>query len=202
MAQEILQKGAEANLSQEEDPEGPVMIKDRVAKGYRAPQLDAKIRKERTRIEARLLREASRAGVLTPRVIEEKGTILKIEFLQGVRVKEALSHKNFQEICSKIGEAVARLHNYGIIHGDLTTSNMILINGKLALIDFGLGFSSKNVEDKAVDLHLLHEALRATHFEFAEDAWAAVLESYKKVFEGAPEIITRLEKIEARGRYK
>lgn len=195
-------RGAEATLSREKIDAEEIVVKDRVAKSYRIPQLDAKIRKERTRLEARLLRESARAGVQTPRVIEESGTTLKIEFVDGQRVKEALSKQNFQNICPKIGEAIARLHSYGIVHGDLTTSNMLLRDGKLVLIDFGLGFFSKHVEDQAVDLHLLHEALRATHFEFAEDAWATVLEAYKKNFEGGTEVISRLEKIEARGRYK
>jgi len=194
-------RGAEAVISKAKEDELEIVVKDRVKKGYRVEQLDAKIRKERTKLEARLLREASRAGVNAPRVVEEKGTVLKIEFVEGRRVKEILRRENIRDICSKIGLSVARLHAAGIVHGDLTTSNMIMKDGELFFIDFGLGFMSSAIEDQATDLHVLDEALRSTHFEIAEDAFDAVLESYAKEYDKAKDVIDRLGKIETRGRY-
>ena len=187
-------KGAEAELTRD----GNVLTKERIPKGYRLPEMDNRLRKRRTANEARLLMEARRAGVNAPQVLEEEGTTLRIEFIDGKKARDILDI----DICEKIGEAVAKLHSYNIIHGDLTTSNMILCEGKLYLIDFGLGFVSQRPEDKAVDLYLLHEVLESTHFSILDEAWGAVLDSYKAHYEGAGEVIKALLNVEKRGRYK
>ena len=93
------------------------------------------------------------------------------------------------------------LHNSAIIHGDLTTSNMIL-NKEIYLIDFGLSFFSEKSEDKAVDLHLLKEALESKHYKIWEDAFKIVLEAYRKEAKRASETLKRLEQVEKRGRYR
>jgi len=207
----LIAKGAEAELNRE----GDVVVKERIKKSYRIPELDDKLRKRRTALEARLLREARRAGVLTPQVLEEGKTSLKIEFIDGQKVKDVLD-ENCTDICKEIGRNVALLHSYDIIHGDLTTSNMIIkwkdgagARGdkhvhifSLYFIDFGLGFISKREEDKAVDLYLLHEALESTHFTIMEKAWKAVLDSYKRHYQGGDKVIKALLKVESRGRYK
>src|SRR3989338_1258450 len=156
--------GAEAVL----EKKGGVMVKERVKKGYRLSALDEKLRKSRTRKEANLLREARRAGVDVPEIIEEGEFSIKMKSIEGERVKDALSETNCPDICKKIGLAAGKLNSSNIIHGDLTTSNMIVKGDKLYLIDFGLGFSSSKAEDKAMDLHLLREALESTHFSIAE----------------------------------
>ena len=143
----LIAKGAEAELKRD----GDTVVKERIKKGYRILELDDKLRKRRTALEARLLREARRAGVLTPQVLEEEKTSLKMEFIDGQKVKDVLD-KNCISISKEVGRNVALLHSYDIIHGDLTTSNMLLKDGKLYLIDFGLGFISKREEDKAVYL--------------------------------------------------
>ena len=73
-----------------------------------------------------------------------------------------------KQIMGLIGESVARIHQKDIIHGDLTTSNMIFKNEKVFFIDFGLGYISRKIEDKAVDIHLLKQALEAKHFHTLE----------------------------------
>jgi len=191
-------KGAEATITREND----TIIKERLRKGYRLPELDEKIRKRRTALEARLLREARRVGVNTPQVLEEEKTRLALEFVDGMKVKDALDAGNFGDITAKIGEAAAKLHEYDIIHGDLTTSNMIINEKGLWLIDFGLGFVSKRAEDKAVDLYLLHEALESTHFEVLEQAWKTILASYKTHYGDSGKVIKALLDVEKRGRYK
>jgi len=99
-----------------------------------------------------------------------------------------------------LGEQVLILHLSDLIHGDLTTSNVILKNGEIFIIDFGLGFVSKKIEDKAVDLHLLKQALEAKHFENWELLFESFLERYE--FEEGKKVVERLEVVEKRGRYK
>jgi len=99
-----------------------------------------------------------------------------------------------------IGEQVAILHNLNIIHSDLTTSNMVLSNKKIYFIDFGLSFHSTRIEDKAVDLHLLKQALEAKHFSCWKKLFRSFLKGYNP--KEKSKILTQLKKVESRGRYK
>lgn len=193
-------RGAEAVISKV----GDTIVKLRVRKGYRLPEIDLKIRKNRTRLEARLLSEARRAGVPVPNVIEcdEGAGKLVMEFVDGERVKELFSsgRLSFENVCRTIGKEVGLLHSAGISHGDLTTSNMILKDGKVYIIDFGLAKKTKSVEDFAVDLHLLERALTSAHCDIAEKCFGEVLEEYVKLMPNS--VVERLKEIEKRGRYK
>jgi Kae1-associated kinase Bud32 len=194
-------RGAEAVLFRDNSR----LVKDRVKKGYRIPELDTRIRKLRTRGEERLLDRARRAGVNTPRVLDSGESSLVMEFIEGRRVKDALNGMPKGErvrVYRLIGEAVAGLHSAGIMHGDLTTSNMILRQEKLYIIDFGLGRMSERIEDQAVDLFLLFEALKSTHFEYLNEAWQYILKVYKQDYKRAGEALLRLGKIGKRRRYK
>ncbi|HLD83821.1 MAG TPA: KEOPS complex kinase/ATPase Bud32 [archaeon] len=183
--------GAEAVVYEK----GGAIIKDRVKKGYRIPQLDSLLRSRRTATEARLLREAKRNGVNVPSTIDEKQYSLVLEKINGKNVKDS----NLTEaLAVQIGEALGKLHQAGIIHGDLTTSNMLLAEGKLYIIDFGLSFFSQRDEDKASDLYLLRENLRALG---QERAWPGIESSYESRYEGAGKAIKTLLKIEKRRRY-
>lgn len=192
-------RGAEAVISKVGDT---TIVKLRVRKGYRLPEIDLKIRKTRTRLEARLLQEARRAGVPVPNVIEcdEDSGKLVMEFVDGERVKELFSSGRFENVCRIIGKEVGLLHAAGIAHGDLTTSNMILKDGKVYIIDFGLAKKTKSVEDFAVDLHLLERALTSAHCDIAEKCFDEVLEEYVKLMPNS--VVERLKEIEKRGRYK
>ena len=119
-------------------------------------------------------------------------------------MKNIINGKNYGKYCNEIGEYIAILHNNGIIHGDLTTSNMILNNknNEICFIDFGLSFFSQKVEDRAVDLHLLKEALESKHYQFWEKAFKAVMQEYSKSAKDAEFTLKRLEAIEKRGRYR
>ena len=203
---EIVQRGAEAVLYLGELGGERVLVKERVRKGYRIPELDGKIRFRRTRHEAELLSRARRAGVSTPRVMETGKDRIVMEWIEGKRVKDCfngLPKKEREGVAGLIGETVAKLHSGGIVHGDLTTSNMILTKEKgcLYLIDFGLGKFSRKTEDQAVDLYLLYEALRSTHFQHLEGAWKAVLNAYKLKYPKANMILSQIERIRTRRRY-
>ncbi|MBU2639694.1 MAG: Kae1-associated serine/threonine protein kinase [Nanoarchaeota archaeon] len=192
---QIIAQGAEALLIKN----GNKLIKERISKSYRIPQLDSKIRKFRTKREAKLL---STVNVNVPKVfsVDEKNMIIEMEFLQGDLLKnilDTLPLKKSLEICKQIALEVSNLHSQDIIHGDLTTSNMILKDNKVYFIDFGLGFFSSKVEDKAVDLHLLKQALESKHYKNFEKFYEIILKNYKH-----KDVLKRLEKVESRGRYK
>ena len=190
-------RGAEAVLYVREGR----VVKERVKKNYRIDEIDTPVRKQRTRNEAKLLREARRAGVETPQIMSEGTYSIEMEFIQGKKVRDTLNAKNISEICSKMGESIGKLHSSGIIHGDLTTSNMIFKDGMIYFIDFGLGFQSHRIEDKAVDLRLLRQVLDSTHFDVAEKAWKIILKAYQNNCEDAGRVFETLQKIEKRGRY-
>lgn len=195
----IIAKGAEAIIIKK----GSIIIKDRIKKGYRHPQLDEKLRKLRTRQEARLIEKISQV-IPCPTLIKVNETTkqIEIEYLKGGKLADSLdSLKNKGNVARKIGLHVSKLHAADIIHGDLTTSNMILQHKEVYLIDFGLGFQSHRIEDKAVDLHVLKEALEARHPKSSAKVWKAILAGYK-TSTNAESVLKQLEKVEKRGRYK
>lgn len=198
---EIIQRGAEAIIYLREGK----VVKERVSKGYRIAELDRRIRKGRTKGEAKLMERARNAGVGVPVTGIEGDFRLVMDRLEGDRLKDVLNsmeRKERTEVCRKVGEIISKLHSGGIIHGDLTTSNMILSEGAVCLIDFGLGKFSEKVEDQAVDLFLLYEALKSTHFRFLEECWKGILKSYSRGYGKAKEVAGRIEKIKKRRRYK
>ena len=200
MKQKIIGRGAEALLIHQDGK----LIKRRIPKGYRHPELDKKIRTRRTRSEAKLLEKVSKI-LNVPRVlsVNEKNAEIDMEFIKGKKLSEWLDKMPLNKqikLCYQIGESIAELHDNDIIHGDLTTSNMILSGKKIFFIDFGLGFHSSRIEDKAVDLHLLRQALESKHFMHWQDLFEAVIEGYKRV--GDESVLLQLKKVESRGRYK
>ncbi len=201
MKPQIIARGAEAILIKE----GEFLIKDRIKKSYRIEELDKKLRKSRTKSEAKILNKVSEL-IKVPRVIEtDDKEKIKMQFIKGKKLSEHLNSLNSNqttEVCKQIGQQIARLHDNNIIHGDLTTSNMILSEkeNKVFFIDFGLGFHSKRIEDKAVDLHLIKQALEAKHFQNWEKLFNSILKAYNS--QDKIKILEQLKKVEARGRYK
>ncbi|MBC7108771.1 MAG: Kae1-associated serine/threonine protein kinase [Methanomassiliicoccales archaeon] len=182
-----------------------VIVKSRVPKSYRHPELDRHLRSLRTKNEARLIREARQFGVPTPIIydIDLQKAELVMEKIEGERVKDALSKaddRDIAKICKEIGRLTAVLHRNGIAHGDLTTSNMILRDGKIWLIDFSLGEKNAKIEELGVDFHLLKEAFLSAHSEIF-DKFQIVIDSYREHFENADAVIKRMKEIESRGRY-
>ncbi|MCX6814081.1 MAG: KEOPS complex kinase/ATPase Bud32 [Candidatus Aenigmarchaeota archaeon] len=201
----IIQRGAEAVLYLEERDGDKVLVKDRLPKGYRIPQLDEKIRTQRTKREESLILKARRAGVNAPNIVEARESKIIMEWIEGKKIKDTLNsmpRSQRMEIYKLIGESIGKLHSNGIIHGDLTTSNMIFKDGRLYIIDFGLGKISGKIEDQAVDLYLLYEALKSTHLKRLNEAWEGILKAYKQNYSKSKEVLNRVLKIEKRRRYK
>lgn len=200
--EKLLKRGAEAELLESKFEGKRCLVKRRVKKSYRMPSLDLSIRKQRTKKEAGLIRQANSIGLNVPKIFSVKEDCFEIamEFLEGKRAKDVLSSKNFQKICFEIGKNVAKLHLSGIIHGDLTTSNLILKEKKLYFIDFGLGFYGKKTEDRAVDLLNLKKTFQATHCVFFEKGWQEICKAYcAETKESAT--VKHVVEIEKRARY-
>ncbi|VVB80497.1 KEOPS complex subunit Bud32 [uncultured archaeon] len=196
----ILAQGAEAIIELEKG----IVIKKRIPKSYRLKELDEKIRESRTRKETKILEKAHKI-INVPEVLKKKEYEIDLEYIEGDKLAEKLNSYPLEKqlkVMENLGEEVAKLHANDIIHGDLTTSNTILKESKVFIIDFGLGFISKRTEDKAVDLHLIKQALEAKHFQNYEKLFHHFKEGYKKDFKEAEAVLERFKKVEARGRYK
>ncbi|MDM7939599.1 MAG: Kae1-associated kinase Bud32 [Methanothrix sp.] len=185
-------RGAEAIITLENG----TVRKWRLPKSYRQAELDERIRQERTLREAKITSDARRHGVLTPIIRDISRFELKMEHVHGEKLKDIIT----PEISEKVGEMVGRLHKGGIIHGDLTTSNMILRSGKICLIDFGLSFYEKSVEAQGVDVHVYFQTLESTH-DMPGELEEAFKVGYARTYPGANAVLARVKEIKARGRY-
>lgn len=206
---QLIKNGAEAYLYLAEWQGRKAVLKKRLPKKYRLPALDERIRTYRTVHEPRLMHEARKAGVPTPTIffVDVKNALIVMEHVDGKQLKQLLNEVSNDErnrLCRQVGELVGRLHKYGIVHGDLTTSNMIYTrDGKIFFVDFGLGEKTKDVEAMGVDLHLMKRALQSTHYKFADECFRNVIEGYSKVLdaETVKNVLDKVEEIEKRGRY-
>jgi len=187
-----LTSGAEARVRLE----GTTIIKERVPKRYRLIELDNRIRKERTRAEARLLSEARRAGIPTPVIYDVDNYEIKMQYIDGTALKHVINDK----LSEKLGELVGKLHMAEIIHGDLTTSNLMLFNNKIYMIDFGLAFINSGAEARGVDIHVLFQTFISSHHDH-KALTDSFCKGYRQVFAEADEVIERVKQIEKRGRY-
>jgi len=184
-----------------------IIKKIRVSKEYRLKQIDESLRQSRTIAETRLLVASKKAGIKTPYVFEVdlENHIIIMENINGEKVKEVL-YKGILldeklKLVYTIGELVGKLHKNDIIHGDLTTSNIIFYKDILYFIDFGLGKFSKTIEDKAVDVLLMKKCFTSTHSEYSKEFFFAFQKGYKKIVSNSTSILKRTLKAEARGRH-
>ena len=193
----LIAQGAEAKLF----IDGDALLKERFRKTYRIKEIDDKLRGSRTRREAKILQKLEAVSFSSPKIIksDDKENLI-IEKIEGRLVKEVLEN-NYHKLAAEIGKKVAILHNNSIIHGDLTTSNMIL-GKQIYFIDFGLSFFSEKAEDKAVDLHLLKEGLKSKHYEIWEKCFKYILDAYRREAKNSRQTLKRLEDVEKRGRYR
>jgi Kae1-associated kinase Bud32 len=203
----MIYQGAEAKIIRSTYHDLPVICKKRIQKRYRLSEIDDQLIGARTKEEAKLMGFARTQGVPVPIIfdIDVMNGIIIMQFLDGARIKDIfddISKKERKELCLIIGETIAKLHNKDIIHGDITTSNMIYQDGKVYLIDFGLGEINPEVETKGVDLHVLMEAIESTHSQHASDfSW--VLEGYRNIYmKNADEVLKKIDEIVQRGRYR
>jgi len=199
MKPKLIFQGAEAIIERV----GKKINKTRIPKSYRHQNLDKKIIKQRTKRETKLISKTNKI-INSPKLISSTDNQISMNFINGKMLSKCLDKSlDYPKICRQIGKDLAKLHNAGIIHGDLTTSNIVLEkkSDKIFFIDFGLGFHSDKIEDRAVDLHLIKGALKAKHPKISKIAFKKILEGYKKS-ETYEKVLNRLETVESRGRYK
>lgn len=200
---EKIAQGAEASLYSDKER----ILKQRFAKSYRHPALDIMLRKTRTRKEAKVISKIQEFKFPAPKLLNmcDKNMKIEMDFVKGTLMKTVLDKgdQNPLLLSKDIGKNIAQLHMNNIVHGDLTTSNMILgENKKVNFIDFGLSFTSDKEEDKAVDLHLLRKALESKHHTIADQCLAEIHRVYQDSYPGAEAVMERLKKVENRGRHK
>ncbi len=199
----LLKRGAEAEIHLTEFLGREAIAKLRLPKTYRNKRIDDVLRKNRTKSEARLMSEVKKYGVSTPVIydVSVDECMIVMQYINGERVKDILnsvSEKKRKKICYMIGESVGKMHTNNVIHGDLTTSNMILLNDKIFFIDFGLGEKNSEIEAKGVDLHVMMEGFEGAHSEV--DAFDYVLGAYKS-YDKKDIVVKRMYEISRRGRY-
>ena len=204
----LIYKGAEAEIYLESWHGQLVIRKSRVVKPYRIVELDEAIRRSRTAHEATMMQEVRKLGVPVPAIqhIDPESWTLIMEYIQGPTLKEelyVLPANKKRSRCSDLGTILGQMHEGGIVHGDMTISNVLSEDGRLFMIDFGLGDFSKETEDKGVDLLLLNRAIKSTHYAFHAPLFKAFLKGYSKAVgkKRCDETITKMREIERRGRY-
>jgi TP53 regulating kinase-like protein len=188
----FLAMGAEATVELRDK----MVIKKRIPKKYRLEALDSTIRRERTKAECRITSESRRNGVPTPIIFDIEDFEITMEYIDGPKVKDILT----PQLSHTIGIVVGKLHSAGIIHGDLTTSNMIFHDNKVYLIDFGLAFYDNSLEARGVDVHVLFQTFESTHDDH-ETMITTFSDGYRTTFSDADNILQRVKEIESRGRY-
>lgn len=207
-ARKLIAQGAEARVWECNFLGRPAVVKQRFCKKYRHPELDAKLTPARLKQEVRSMAKARKLGLRTPCLyhVEMQSSSIYMERIQGRSVKQvlhdnALSPQGLKGVLAAIGQAVAVLHDAGIVHGDLTTSNMLLQDPdmRLVMIDFGLSYNSTIPEDKAVDLYVMERAFLSTHAQ-QEGLFDEVLTSYRRKSKQWSATLNKFAEVRLRGR--
>ena len=204
----LIYRGAEAEIYLQRWYGEVTVRKNRIAKPYRVAALDSTIRRNRTLHETSLMHEARKVGIPVPVIqhLDPDETSFIMDYVDGPTLKEelyVLSPALRRRRCTDLGRVIAKMHDGGLVHGDLTISNVLSHNGKLFLIDFGLGGFSNELEARGVDLLLLNRAMKSTHVKFHEEIFGAFLKGYSAVVgrKRKAEIVSKMHEIERRGRY-
>ncbi len=200
----LVKKGAEADIYLTSWNGHDAILKIRKKKDYRVHSLDIRIRTLRTIREAKMISEAKSFGVTTPLVyfVDEKKCEIYFQFVPGKLVRD-LPATQIVKICKEIGRIVGILHQNCIMHGDLTTSNFILSQRGLVILDFGLSQKTDKVDDYAIDLRLFKEVLNSAHAKIVDNAWVSFIRGYQEILGSllTDKVINQVLVIEKRGRY-
>ena len=200
--------GAESTIYLIERWGRPLLLKHRPKKPYLLESIDAHLRSSRTNRECKMLTVARELSVPTPAVhwVDLAEHTIVMDYIDGKQLRQLaneVSSEDLRSLCNEFGRLIGLLHSGDIVHGDPTTSNVLIDkNSKMWLIDFGLAEMNATVETKGVDLHLMKRAFETTHWELQDVMLDASLEGYRKHYGlDAESIIQRMEEIRERGRY-
>ncbi len=201
----VLARGAESVVVLHEWLGLDAVYKIRLPRGYRHPDLDVRLRRERTRREARTLVRLADAGLPVPTLYEADldECLVVTEYVRGTPLRDALERGDAgPEHAEELGRIAASLHDLGVVHNDLTTSNVILSEDGLVLIDLGMSFDSGDPKDHAVDLRVFERCLESSHPSLADDLWRAFLKGYEEeAGERSEDVLKELERIKSQVRY-
>ncbi|GLG97226.1 TP53-regulating kinase [Gryllus bimaculatus] len=217
----LLKQGAEAKIYKSEYLGCPCIVKERFVKKYRHPELDSHLTKERIKAECRAIVRCKAAGIRTPTLygVDLAKRCIYMEYIENAKtLKECISNavnntehadgnKDFiGPILERIGVFIGRMHSSNIIHGDLTTSNILLVGDlgsedlQIIFIDFGLSSADESAEDKGVDLYVLERAIISAH-TLKENVFNVILKAYAKEYKkGSSEVLRKLDEVRSRGR--
>ncbi len=196
----LVAAGAEARLYECVFQGAAALRKVRERKKYRAYALDARLRALRTKKEAKVLHAAKLAGVKCPLLLHadvERFELFEELIPNAVLLREKLGALpgGGQKALGQCGEMLAAMHCAGLVHGDFTSSNVMLgRGGEVFFIDFGLADFSCSIEGQATDLLLFKKSVSERQFGF-------FLAGYAKANTDARLVEGRLGEILQRGRY-
>ncbi|XP_065162456.1 EKC/KEOPS complex subunit TP53RK-like [Atheta coriaria] len=213
----LLKQGAEARIYLSAYKDTPCILKERFPKKFRHPELDKQLTRSRIRAEVKALKTCATLGLKTPQVFAsdlDKRTIHMEFFPFAITAKDYIINGNDEQITwisQEIGKYLAKMHSNKLVHGDLTTSNVLVYNEaseddfsnteelKIIFIDFGLSQHEASAEDKGVDLYVLERALLSTH-SVADQIFPTILEAYKNEYKNCADAVRKFEEVRARGR--
>ena len=207
----LLKQGAEAKVYLGKFEDKDAIIKERFPKSYRVPALDKKLTKTRMAQEARSMARSQRNGVKVPAVyhLDQERRLIFMEYISNsILMKDHIKSLNVAsdsdalvEIMQLIGNVLGKLHDANLIHGDLTTSNMLIetTSKEITVIDFGLSFVSASAEDKGVDLYVLERAFLSTH-PATEKLFQVLLDGYADTSKNSEAVLKKLDEVRMRGR--
>ena len=206
---QLFHRGAEADLYLTKIGPWKAVEKRRVSKTYRIMQLDQRIRKERTIREAAALSEVKKAGVRAPTVlsVDLEDYSISMSYLEGEVARtflDRLPRKKSAEIFREIGRQIGQLHKSGLVHGDMTTSNLIVSSDDLPyILDFGMSSHSTDPEDRGTDLHLLNRSISTSHLVDWKWSEGLILRGYMEILgeKEATLSVRKQREIARRGRY-
>lgn len=202
LSNNIKYKGAEADIFEAQWDNKEAIIKSRIKKNYRIDQLDEKLRLERTKEEAKLLSDCKKYNVNTPYIysIDLENKQLILEKINGQTLHDVItktsSEDNLEKLFKNIGIMISNMHNGRIIHGDITTANILIRDDEPILIDFGLGKYSNLIEDQGTDLLVFKKSLTTIIPEKSLKLFNWFLEGYNNT-----KVVKKIDEIEKRGRY-
>ena len=192
-------RGAEAIVEKIDWQGFPAVSKIRNKRSYRHPDLEKRLVKERLRSESRIIERLLSDGISVPSIYEvnvDKSQII-MEFIDGITLEKGLRTDNFEEYLVSSAKLLSQIHSSGIVHGDPTTSNFMILD-KLYAIDFGLSSFDDDAESRASDLRVFLESLEAHHSEIK--GREIFLDAYSD-WKSSGEVLKALEVLELRGRY-
>ena len=203
----LISRGAEAEIYLSELAGVKVVVKKRVAKPYRTPEFNRLFITTRTKIEAKILSELYDAGLSVPApiIVDEEHGVIVLEYVEGERLSDIIDSLSSEEVVKAaeyLGDFAAKMHSLGIYHGDFTLANVILSKKGLVVIDFGLAGYSDDIEEYAIDLHLMLRSVHAMRPSVVDAFSKHMTDSYMRNYKGnGVEVLKRVAEIRTRGRY-